>query len=55
MCLLVAEKELNATMRAFDELQHSLILGSPATAQRVELRQVADLCVIRSSALLQRP
>ena len=40
-------------MRAFDELQHSLILGSPATAQRVELRQVADLCVIRSSALLQ--
>ena len=49
LCHLCHEKELNATMRAFDELQHSLTLGSPATAERVELRQVDDLCVIRSS------
>jgi len=44
------EEEVNTTIASFRLLHRELIMGAPATEQRMELQRMTDLCIIRGLA-----
>ena len=44
---LVSVEEVNTTIASFRLLHRELIMGAPATEQRMELQRMTDLCIIR--------
>ena len=40
-------QELNTTAQAFRSLHRELIMGAPATDERMALQKITDLCIVR--------
>jgi len=46
----IPAEELNTTAQAFRSLHRELIMGAPATDERMALQKITDLCIVRGLA-----
>eukprot|EP00435_Cladocopium_sp_Y103_P024050 s1268_g5.t2 len=46
----IPAEELNTTTQAFRSLHRELIMGAPATDERMALQKITDLCIVRGLA-----